>query len=56
MRIKEYSSKLNYQIDFHENGEKKSEGAFYEYNLFHDNIGKWTFYDTKGKVVLEKDY
>ena len=56
MRIKEYSSKLNYQIDFHENGEKKSEGAFDENDLFHNNIGKWTFYDAKGKIVLEKDY
>ena len=56
MRIKEYSSKLNYQIDFHENGEKKSEGAFDDEDIFHSNIGKWTFYDAKGKIVLEKDY
>ena len=56
MRIKEYSSKLKYQIDFHENGEKKSEGGFEERDLFHRNIGKWTFYNVEGKIVLEKDY
>ena len=56
MRIKEYSSKLNYQIDFHENGEKRSEGAFYEKDLFHTNTGKWTFYNAEGKIVLEQDY
>ena len=35
---------------------KKSEGAFDEEDIFHSNIGKWTFYDAKGKIVLEKDY
>ena len=52
MRIKEYNTSSNYQIDFHENGERKSEGSFEGM----DFIGRWIFYSELGEILLEKDY
>tara|TARA_B100000959_G_scaffold246129_1_gene271323 strand:+ start:417 stop:1058 length:642 start_codon:yes stop_codon:yes gene_type:complete len=53
-RIKEYTidSDLSYQIDFYENGERKSEGLF----SGDDFIGRWIFYDQAGTITSEIDY
>ena len=41
---------------WYENGEKKSEGAFTGGDLFNRNIGRWVFYDKKGRITSEKNY
>ena len=52
MRIKDYLIDSNYQIEFYENGERKSEGSFKGNKL----IGRWVFYDSDGKLSSEEDY
>ena len=56
MIIKDFSSGVNYKIEFHENGEKKAEGPFGSGDLFNANVGRWVFYDKQGRVTLEMDY
>ena len=56
MRIRDFSSEPNYKIEYYENGEKKSEGAFTGGDLFNRNIGRWVFYDKKGRITSEKNY
>ena len=53
-RIKEFTSdsNLSYQIDFYENGQRKSEGTFAG-DAF---SGRWIFYDQLGTITLESDY
>jgi len=53
-RIKEFNSDsdLSYQIDFYENGQRKSEGTF----SGDDFSGRWIFYDQLGTITLESDY
>ena len=52
MRIKDYLEDSNYQIDFYENGERKSEGTFKGSEL----TGRWVFYDSDGRLSSEEDY
>ena len=52
MRIKDYLIDSNYQIEFYENGERKSEGSFQGDRL----IGRWVFYESDGKLSSEEDY
>ena len=67
MKIQEFFNKEFYQIQYYENGNKKSEGSLllnnnYETNFISDNfvgdsfIGHWVFYDKQGKITEEKDY
>ena len=67
MKIQEFFNKEFYQIQYYENGNKKSEGSLlfnnnYETNFISDNfvgdsfIGHWVFYDKQGKITEENDY
>ena len=56
MIIKDFSTGVNYKIEFHENGEKKAEGPFGSGDLFNANVGHWVFYDKQGRVTLEMNY
>ena len=67
MKIQEFFNQESYQIQYYENGNKKSEGSLllnnnYEVNFISDNfvgdsfIGHWVFYDKQGKITGEKDY
>ena len=49
LRINEYLTDSYYQIEFYENGERKSEGSFVD-----DNIkGRWIFYNLDGSISSE---
>ena len=52
IRIKDYLSETVYQIEYHENGAKKSEGTL------EDNkpVGRWISYDKSGDISSEEDY
>jgi antitoxin component YwqK of YwqJK toxin-antitoxin module len=52
MKIKDYLDETVYQIEYHENGSKKSEGSFDEDRL----VGRWIFYDQNGKLFSEEVY
>ena len=67
MKIQEFLDREFYQIQYHENGNKKSEGSlllnnYYEANSISDNfighnfIGHWIFYDEQGKITKEQVY
>ena len=52
IRIKDYLFKTVYQIEYYENGAKKSEGTL------EDNkpVGRWISYDKNGDISSEEDY
>ncbi len=52
MKIVNFRSDENYQVDYYENGEKKSEGAFIGENF----VGKWIWYDKQGVISKEEFY
>ena len=67
MKIQEFLDREFYQIQYYENGNKKSEGSlllnnYYEANSISDNfighnfIGHWIFYDEQGKITKEQVY
>ena len=52
MKIINFRSDENYQVDYYENGEKNSQGAFIGENF----VGKWIWYDKQGVISKEEFY
>jgi len=52
MKIQEFLNREFYQIEYYENGNKRSEGSFRGESF----IGHWVFYDQYGSIIREEDY
>ena len=52
MKIKDYLDETVYQIEYYENGSKKSEGNFDGNKL----VGRWIFYDKNENLLSEEVY
>ena len=52
MKIKDYLDETIYQIEYYENGSKKSEGNFDGNKL----VGRWIFYDKNENLLSEEVY
>jgi len=52
MKIQEFLSREYYQIEYYENGSKRSEGSFRGESF----IGHWVFYDQYENVIREENY
>jgi len=52
MKIQEFLNREFYQIEYYENGNKRSEGSFRGESF----IGHWVFYNQYGKIIREEDY
>ena len=52
MKIQEFLNREYYQIEYYENGNKRSEGSFRGEQF----IGHWVFYSPNGNVTREENY